>query len=42
MQMPTEDRYLMTRTELLNRMTVLLGGGRRNGDLREATTRRRR
>ncbi len=26
MQMPTEDRYLMTRTELLNRMTVLLGG----------------
>jgi cell division protease FtsH len=26
MQMPAEDRYLMTRTELLNRMTVLLGG----------------
>jgi cell division protease FtsH len=26
MQMPIEDRYLMTRTELLNRMTVLLGG----------------
>ncbi len=26
MQMPTEDRYLMTRTELLNRMAVLLGG----------------
>ena len=26
MQMPTEDRYLMTRTELMNRMTVLLGG----------------
>jgi cell division protease FtsH len=26
MQMPTEDRYLMTRTELLNRLTVLLGG----------------
>ena len=26
MQMPTEDRYLMTRSELLNRMTVLLGG----------------
>jgi len=26
MQMPTEDRYLLTRTELLNRMTVLLGG----------------
>jgi len=26
MQMPTEDRYLMSRTELLNRMTVLLGG----------------
>jgi cell division protease FtsH len=26
MQTPTEDRYLMTRTELLNRMTVLLGG----------------
>jgi cell division protease FtsH len=25
-QMPIEDRYLMTRTELLNRMTVLLGG----------------
>ncbi|MGJ0508989.1 MAG: ATP-dependent zinc metalloprotease FtsH [Methylocystis sp.] len=26
MQMPTEDRYLMTRTELTDRMTVLLGG----------------
>jgi cell division protease FtsH len=26
MQMPTEDRYLMTRSELLDRMTVLLGG----------------
>ena len=26
MQTPTEDRYLMTRTELLDRMTVLLGG----------------
>ncbi|MBY6242590.1 ATP-dependent zinc metalloprotease FtsH [Methylosinus sp. Sm6] len=26
MQTPTEDRYLMTRSELLNRMTVLLGG----------------
>jgi cell division protease FtsH len=26
MQVPTEDRYLMGRTELLNRMTVLLGG----------------
>ncbi len=26
MQMPIEDRYLMTRTELLNRITVLLGG----------------
>ncbi|MBU3889358.1 ATP-dependent zinc metalloprotease FtsH [Methylosinus sporium] len=26
MQMPTEDRYLMTRSELMNRMTVLLGG----------------
>ncbi len=26
MQMPTEDRYLMTRTELLDRMTVLLAG----------------
>jgi cell division protease FtsH len=26
MQMPTEDRYLMTRSELLNRITVLLGG----------------
>jgi len=24
--MPTEDRYLMSRTELLNRMIVLLGG----------------
>jgi cell division protease FtsH len=26
LQLPTEDRYLMTRTELLDRMTVLLGG----------------
>ncbi|HMK90103.1 MAG TPA: AAA family ATPase, partial [Methylocystis sp.] len=26
MQMPTEDRYLMTRAELIDRMTVLLGG----------------
>jgi cell division protease FtsH len=26
MQMPTEDRYLMTRAELVDRMTVLLGG----------------
>ncbi|WP_018267636.1 ATP-dependent zinc metalloprotease FtsH [Methylosinus sp. LW4] len=26
MQTPTEDRYLMTRSELMNRMTVLLGG----------------
>ena len=26
MQMPTEDRYLMSRSELLDRMTVLLGG----------------
>jgi cell division protease FtsH len=26
MQMPTEDRYLMTRTELMHRMSVLLGG----------------
>jgi cell division protease FtsH len=26
MQMPAEDRYLMTRTELLHRMAVLLGG----------------
>lgn len=26
LQTPTEDRYLMTRTELLDRMTVLLGG----------------
>ncbi|WP_442754891.1 ATP-dependent zinc metalloprotease FtsH [Methylocystis sp. JAN1] len=26
MQMPTEDRYLMTRAELLDRMAVLLGG----------------
>ena len=39
MQMPTEDRYLMTRTELLDRMTVLLGG--RAAEMlvfREATT----
>jgi cell division protease FtsH len=39
MQMPIEDRYLMTRTELLNRMTVLLGG--RAAEMvvfREATT----
>ena len=26
MQMPTEDRYLMTRSELLDRMTVLAWG----------------
>ncbi len=26
MQMPLEDRYLMTRSELVDRMTVLLGG----------------
>ncbi len=26
MQMPTDDRYLMTRSELKDRMTVLLGG----------------
>jgi len=26
LQTPTEDRYLMTRSELLDRMTVLLGG----------------
>jgi cell division protease FtsH len=26
LQLPTEDRYLMTRTELVNRMKVLLGG----------------
>lgn len=26
LQMPAEDRYLMTRSELINRMTVLLGG----------------
>ncbi len=26
MQLPTEDRYLMTRTELLDRMCVLMGG----------------
>jgi cell division protease FtsH len=26
MQLPTEDRYLMTKTELLNRLSVLLGG----------------
>jgi cell division protease FtsH len=39
MQTPTEDRYLMTRTELLDRMTVLLGG--RAAEMlvfREATT----
>ena len=39
MQMPTEDRYLMTRTELLNRMTVLLGGrAAEMAVFREATT----
>ncbi|MDX1251789.1 MAG: ATP-dependent zinc metalloprotease FtsH [Gammaproteobacteria bacterium] len=26
LQLPTQDRYLMTRTELLDRLTVLLGG----------------
>ncbi|MBS3905578.1 MAG: ATP-dependent zinc metalloprotease FtsH [Syntrophaceae bacterium] len=26
LQLPTEDRYLMTRSELLNRLAVLLGG----------------
>jgi len=26
LQLPTEDRYLMTRTELLNKIAVLLGG----------------
>jgi cell division protease FtsH len=26
LQLPTEDRYLMTRTELLDRLAVLLGG----------------
>lgn len=26
MQMPTEDRFLMSRAELVNRITVLLGG----------------
>jgi cell division protease FtsH len=26
MQLPTEDRYLMTRTELIDRMCVLMGG----------------
>ncbi|HEX9653566.1 MAG TPA: ATP-dependent zinc metalloprotease FtsH [bacterium] len=26
LQLPTEDRYLMTRTELVNRLKVLLGG----------------
>ena len=26
MQLPTEDRYTMTRTELVNRLTVLFGG----------------
>src|SRR5690606_25548159 len=26
LQLPTEDRYLMTRTELENRIAVLLGG----------------
>ncbi|PWB79657.1 MAG: cell division protein FtsH [Methylocystaceae bacterium] len=39
MQMPTEDRYLMTRTELLDRMTVLLGGrAAEMAVFREATT----
>ena len=27
MQLPTEDRYLMTRNELEDRMAVMLGGG---------------
>src|SRR4030043_2358592 len=26
LQLPTEDRYLMTKTELLDRLAVLLGG----------------
>jgi len=26
LQLPTEDRYLMTRSKLLDRMAVLLGG----------------
>ncbi len=39
MQMPAEDRYLMSRTELLNRMTVLLGGrAAEMAVFREATT----
>ena len=39
MQMPTEDRYLMTKTELLDRMTVLLGGRAAEiGVFHEATT----
>jgi cell division protease FtsH len=25
-QLPTEDRYLMTKSELLDRMAVLMGG----------------
>jgi len=27
-QMPTEDRFLMTKSELLNKIAVALGGGR--------------
>ena len=32
-QQPTEDRYLMTRSELLDRLAVLLGGRVRRGRL---------
>jgi cell division protease FtsH len=39
MQMPTEDRYLMSRSELINRMTVLLGGRAAEIEIfKEATT----
>ena len=32
MQLPLEDRYLMTRTDLLGQLAVLLGGRTRRGD----------
>jgi cell division protease FtsH len=39
MQMPTEDRYLMTRSELLSRLAVLLGGRAAEMEIfHEATT----
>jgi len=39
MQMPAQDRYLMTRSELIDRMTVLLGGrAAEMGVFHEATT----